>query len=196
MLTEKIIKKAAIFLHEKRSDKTIPIEVYIYGLQLLFSNVNIVVAILLISSLFDSIFIGLLYMLIYVSLKVTSGGYHAKTSLGCFLVSIFNFLSVLFLSKILTEICIRTIFWIVFLLLMVLFLLINKPLISKRRKVKKEAIRKNKIISTIIIIFISGVTIVGYCFCNDTYILNFIVLTIASVAIGILLGRKERKNYV
>ena len=85
-IIDEISYKIANYFYTKNiiDEKVIPI--YKYGMQVLISNVmasTIVVSIgVLISKLLESI----IFILLYSTLRIYTGGYHAKTSLSCNIV--------------------------------------------------------------------------------------------------------------
>ena len=58
-------------------------EAYVYGIQLLLSTVINVVCIAMISWLMGNAFAWIPFMIGFVPLRMTAGGYHAKTPLRC-----------------------------------------------------------------------------------------------------------------
>lgn len=60
---------------------------YIYGLQLLFSNILIFGFILLLSLITNSLLIALLFSIAFCSLRAIFGGYHCKQYNHCFIIS-------------------------------------------------------------------------------------------------------------
>lgn len=61
--------------------------IYIYGSKLFFSTSLGIISILLISYLIGSIASGILFVLIFVSIRLFVGGFHAKTYGRCFWLS-------------------------------------------------------------------------------------------------------------
>lgn len=61
--------------------------IYIYGIELFLSTMGTVLSMILISILTDNFLNGILFLIVSMSLKMTANGYHAKTYLGCFLLT-------------------------------------------------------------------------------------------------------------
>lgn len=72
--------------------------VFVYGFQLFFSTASSVLSMLIISAVSGNVFYGILYLTVFLSLRITANGYHADTFLGCFLLT--NSLFLLYLSAI------------------------------------------------------------------------------------------------
>ena len=64
------------------ASKTIPI--YAYGLELLYSSLAGVVALIIISAILGKPFLWIPYLAGFVPLRLSGGGYHAKTHFHCF----------------------------------------------------------------------------------------------------------------
>ena len=63
------------------ASKTIPI--YAYGLELLYSSLAGVVALIIISAILGKPFLWIPYLAGFVPLRLSGGGYHAKTHFHC-----------------------------------------------------------------------------------------------------------------
>lgn len=61
--------------------------VYIYGLELFFSTTLAAISILLISFWLEKPISGILFISVFVSLRVFVGGFHASTYRNCFLLT-------------------------------------------------------------------------------------------------------------
>lgn len=116
---------------------------YIYGLQLLFSNILIFGAILIISILTDTILIALLFSVSFCLLRAIFDGYHCKQYKHCFIIStgLFCFLLLLKLLPGQVQIILSTI-----LILLGCFILTAHIFLNKKNI--------KKIIISVIIIFI------------------------------------------
>lgn len=77
--------------------------VYIYGVELFFSTALAAISILMISFWVGKITSGILFILIFVSLRVFVGGFHASTYRNCFLLTNSVFLATLVGSTLLEK---------------------------------------------------------------------------------------------
>ncbi len=187
-----ICNNIALFLAKNCKSKGVSVEVYIYGMQLVISNIGIMLCILLTSCLVDSLGRGVLYLLAYIPLKVTCGGYHANTAARCFIYSIINYLLVVALAKVLTILEIRSFIWLLFLIVNIVYIAMNSPLKHYNHKVGEKTERKNKVFSFCILIVWLVILSIGYFAYEYNYTFNYIVLTIASVANGIIFTKARR----
>ena len=74
------------------------IEVYVYGLELVFSFFFSSVVILLIGILLSKVWETIVFLTIFVLLRSFTGGYHAKTFTRCAIVTFTTYISVIVLS--------------------------------------------------------------------------------------------------
>lgn len=195
-MVDNLCNKIATYFASKHNKRNISFEVYRYGLQLIMSSIGIMLFIICISCIFDTFIMGLLYFVIYIPLKVTCGGYHAKTVIKCFVASVINYFSVMILAKWLSTLYLPIWVWLCILGFNIIFIAVSAPVKNKKHNVGKSVAKKNKKYSLIIIGILGTALIITYLTIEPMYILNYIVLTIASIAIGILLTNKGGKKHV
>ena len=75
------------FLYKRCSFPASRQAVYVYGSELFFSTALSIISILLISFLAGKPISGILFVLIFVGLRVFVGGFHAATYGNCFLLT-------------------------------------------------------------------------------------------------------------
>lgn len=155
---EKIAEKFA----EKLISKNICTEeekpLYVYGMTLFLTTALVMLSIIALSMLFFDIRYGLLYVIMFPSLRVCVGGYHCKTYLSCFVAS--NIIFVL-------DALFAELLWIHGAALSVLLVMAaspyiiiyapvlnpNNPLTVKRKeKNRKKAIRRTVIMTIVAVI--------------------------------------------
>lgn len=73
--------------------------IYQYGYIVLIEYCINVIAAVLIAVLFHAYWIMIIFSLTYILLRSYAGGYHAKTSFGCFCMSACMFILVIFLVR-------------------------------------------------------------------------------------------------
>ena len=130
------------------SDK-IPLDIYIYGFELLVSSVIETISLLLIGLLTGKLIDTIIFIISFSSIRVFSGGYHANSYLKCFIVTIAYYLLVLFSADIMLAFPNRTIILIAiitWLLSFILFILMS-PVKSKGKSILNY--KKQKILSII-----------------------------------------------
>lgn len=75
-------------------------EIYSYGFkEMIFIILNLITT-LFIGALFNKVFEIILFMIMYIAIRVYSGGYHARTKLKCYMFSILMLTSVCYILKI------------------------------------------------------------------------------------------------
>ena len=130
------------------SDK-IPLDVYIYGFELLVSSVIETISLLLIGLLTGKLIDTIIFIISFSSIRVFSGGYHANSYLKCFIVTVAYYLLVLFSAYIMLAFPNRTIILIAIITLflsLILFILMS-PVKSKGKSILNY--KKQKILSII-----------------------------------------------
>ena len=130
------------------SDK-IPLDIYIYGFELLVSSVIETISLLLIGLLTGKLIDTIIFIISFSSIRVFSGGYHANSYLKCFIVTVAYYLLVLFSAYIMLAFPNRTIILIAIITLflsLILFILMS-PVKSKGKSILNY--KKQKILSII-----------------------------------------------
>lgn len=92
-----ILSKRIAFLVCKETDK-LPFEIYVYGFELLLSSLIETGAIILIGCLLGKFLETILFLLSFSSIRFFSGGYHAKSYLRCFIVTLISYFLILFMT--------------------------------------------------------------------------------------------------
>lgn len=69
-------------------------EEYVYGFQILLGKLLSYITLILLSLYYGVLVPGLIFMGVFFSLRGRTGGYHAKTSLRCYLVTVVSYLLV------------------------------------------------------------------------------------------------------
>lgn len=95
-MLKSIAKKITVTLASNNIIKTEEIEAYSYGLELLVPKVILYVAILIVSIITNTFLISFAFVILLMSLRRYTGGFHCKTAEACLLFSFFIYLIVLF----------------------------------------------------------------------------------------------------
>ena len=168
-------KKASQFCVSNNIIQNEDAEVYEYGFEILLSTLINAVAIFVVSILTGNFVATLFFCIGFLPLRMTAGGYHAKTHLRCFLIlmaSYIAFLAVLYkLPQALYLIAVSISSAISFFLIFVFSPIedINKP-ISDTERVKFK--KKSRIIISVFIIVAFGLY---YILSFETYALAFLL---------------------
>lgn len=169
--------------------------VYIYGTELLFSTALAAFSILLISFFAGRLFSGILFILIFVSLRIFVGGYHASTYRNCFLLTNGIFLAALAASTLLDRLepPIPTLSLIPSLSIIWMLAPIRNP----HHPLSKEAYEKNKSVGRVLVCIESIISVVADFFIDQTgiSILPIVSASIAAVAVMMIISKiSERRG--
>lgn len=82
-----LARKGTKILLSRGIIKESQVRLYEYGFELLFSTVITVLFILLIGILWDELSRTMIFLLFFIPIRITAGGYHAKTYSRCFIVT-------------------------------------------------------------------------------------------------------------
>lgn len=181
-IVERLIKNNVI----KKSQT----EIYVYGFSLIISNFIGIFTILVLSLILKSIFSGLIFLFIIITLRANTGGYHAKSYFLCNLILNLSFLICFYFSKIhLKYKFVSFLFIIIFVIIMIIKFI---PIENKNKRIlKKKKTFKIKSIILYLIYYTSGI----YLYLNNLYLGNFILTTL-NFTIIILLFELIRRRFI
>lgn len=192
MMVQTISKKITRKLLTKGVIEEQLINVYQYGTELMLSCIFTSGLILVLSCIIDSFLAGVLYLAIYMSLKGTAGGYHASSYGRCFFISISAYVVQTIISKVLSAYAPPYLFWLGVLFLSGTYIFCNAPVKNCNHPIGAKALRKNQLRARTLVIFLCVLITLLYFLLQQSYLLNHIVLTIASIAIFMYIAfRKE-----
>lgn len=126
-------------------------EIYIYGLELIISTFFSLLSILLVSCLLSSFTSGLVFISVFVPLRLFTGGYHAETYSKCFVISNLSYLLILFLKYITWKIVPMEIWWCL-LAGMCYYIIKNAPIINPAQPINESKQKRSKKITKYILI--------------------------------------------
>ncbi len=134
-----------------------------YGLTAVYLNLSKFIVFFTINALFGIFKEGLLFLVFYIPLRSFSYGFHAKSSLTCWVLSAITFIILPLLSTLLTlNLYIKIIFIIYCLVIYYLYSPADtpsRPIINKKLRLKLK-------LSSIIIVIIYSIIIISF---NNTY---------------------------
>lgn len=169
-------------------------EVYQYGLELTLSTLFTSSAIMLIAYVRDSLLYGLLYFAVSVPLRMTAGGYHAPTYFRCFLISNGTYLAVSMLSESLSSLSLPHSFWLALLFCSACYIAANCPVRNLHHLVSASVLKKNRQIAIFLLCALCYLILLLYFMLQRSYLLNFMIITISSVAIFILPAKRKEEQ--
>ena len=163
-----------------------------YGLDVLISSVINILTVLCCSLFFNTIWHGIIFLLIFIPLRMTLGGYHAHTRLKCFLVGIllYGIASVIHQCIIYTSQA-KIIFYIL-LAINTTYLLLSKPAKHPSHPIREGKLRRNKILSLRFTIAESVFSFIGLSFSPIDSPIQFSILALSAVVILHLMTLQRR----
>lgn len=115
--------------------------IYAYGMELLFSSLVGVVALIIISTIFGTPFLWIPYLAGFIPLRLSGGGYHAKTHFRC--IFTFSLLySLVLLIEIFYAIPVRV--WLITCLVNLIIILLFSPVAAPNKPLKECQGRTNR----------------------------------------------------
>lgn len=192
-----MVKKITDYMIKKNIIEEEMFEVYQYGFELMISSALSMISIMVIACLMDSFFIGLLYFFISIPPKVTAGGYHASTYARCFIISNLEYIVLSLTAKMLSAFLLPYYIWIILLFISISYILPNCPVRNPNHPVAEDVLQRNRRLAFILLGIDTLIITVLYLLLQESYLLNFSVLSIAFIAIFILPAkiRKEEISY-
>ncbi len=161
-------------------------DVYMYGLEVILLNGSLLTVFLIISLLCGAMMNSLVYIKYFVPLRIFTGGYHAKTSEKCFVISTLMYGASIAAVKIFPLLYQR---WEgrASGLISVLVILVMAPLINENNPLNQHQKKRNRIIAYSILV----VDLVFFIFCckNNWRIATNELVFITPTALLFLIGK-------
>lgn len=137
------------------------IEVYAYGLELVLSSAISTLLVIVVSLLFLKPLAWLFFLLSFIPIRLTAGGYHAKSHLQCFIV--FTIAYAFFMAgAVLGAALVTPIILIGISAISVLIILLLAPLQSESKPMSGEELHRNRRRSVLISLAFLVVTAIGF----------------------------------
>lgn len=137
------LSKRIAFLVCEKTD-LLPLEIYVYGFELIISSIIETGALLLVGFLIGKFVETILFLVSFSSIRFFSGGYHANSYLKCFAVTLVNYFLVLFLYNNLIDFSVNIILvfsLVTFILSLILFIKVC-PVKSKGKTILNYKMQK------------------------------------------------------
>lgn len=168
--------------------------VYVYGSELFFSTSLSIISILLISILAGKPISGILFILIFVGLRVFVGGFHAATYGNCFLLTNGVFITA-FVSSILLEKYGSSILALI-LIFSIGVIWVLSPIQNDHHPLSEKAYKKNKKVGRVLALGEGLASICTNLFKMNLSILSIVSTSIAAVAVMMIVPKLiERRTY-
>lgn len=126
-------------------------EVYVFGLEvMLLNSINVLMA-LIISLITGTMWHFASFMLIFVPLRIFSGGYHAKRSETCFVISTLVYIATVLIVKLYPMLYASTAVTAVLFAVSILITVILAPVVNKNNPLSEHERKRNRLISIVLI---------------------------------------------
>ncbi len=136
-------------------------EIYSYGLELLISNGITLLAIVSTGAILNKLDLTFIFLLVFCGLRIFTGGYHAKSFWGCFLISNITYL-VIMIGSLLVASLIQGELGLLFTFVSLLVIYNFAP-VEHQNKLKSDSdILKNRAFSRHISIYVLGICLLMY----------------------------------
>lgn len=162
--------------------------IYIYGFQLFLSSAAAMVSIFVLSCLLQAVYASFVFSAIFVSIRLFSGGYHAKTYGRCFIVSNSVFLFCFFLARTIQKYHFDFVcpLLVCFSLLIIVTL---APIKHKNHPLSDATYQKNKKISRVLALSESLCVLAAHAFSVLPAFTSLASVTLAAVAVMMIIPK-------
>lgn len=159
-MVAKISKRFAEIIYQVNTSKNISKEIYQYGLELIISTAINILILLIVSIYFGYFTEVLIFSSCFILLRISAGGFHARTHLSCLAFYFCILLIGLVSAEVIMYYDYSSVFIVIFLLMSIILIFKyapmdsrNKPLTINEKKIyAKKSRSKIIVISTLIIL--------------------------------------------
>lgn len=155
--------------------------IYTYGCKLTLSTLLSICSILLLSVLFGKILYGISFVLIFVSLRLFLGGFHAKTYRNCFLVTNGTFLGACGTATLLLHLRMPTISILISVVACGIIIWLG-PVKNRNHPVSEVTFQKNKRIGFLLLAICFSLCIAVYGTTKNVSLLSIFAASFVAVA--------------
>lgn len=167
-------------------------EIYVYGFEILFSNIVNFVLIMVMGLLFKQFYHALLFYTVFVVTRSYCGGYHASTYMKCNITFVGTFIVTVIASNMIYP-TISFVYLIVFLAIYIGCILEYAPIDNVHKRLTEEDKSRYRNISIIISVFWTVITIALY-FLAKHYATT-LTLTLVMIAMLMLIEVNKKKEF-
>ena len=121
-----------------------------------------------------------------IPLRMTAGGYHAPTYFRCFLVSNGVYWAVSCSTRYISSLALPYPFWLALLFGSAFYILAHCPVRNPHHPVSPRILKKNSRITILFLYILCSIMTLSYIILQQSYLLNFITVTVSSVALFIV----------
>ncbi len=167
----------------------------VYGAEVLLVNLSNILTALIISILTKSMLHFAAFMLIFVPLRIFTGGYHAKTSESCYLITSSMYALTVLCVKLMPELY-SNIPAIITLAVLIVPIVLFAPIEHKNNPLSAGERKRNRLISILLIAIDSLIFVILYLLFNTvaTSVMIFMAVDSVLMLIGLLINRIEKSK--
>lgn len=168
-------------------------DIYIYGLELLLNGLLVIGTIILLGVLFNKILITGVFLLIFCSLRMYSGGYHANQYWKCFCIGCSAYLMVIYFVLELSMFSNNT-YALILLIVSYAGIILIGPLNSKKNPKSEEEMKKNSRMTKALATIYTLIATVGtFALSSASELWLTIILTQLTVTIFLMVAIFQRR---
>ena len=171
-------------------------DVYVFGLEvLLLNSVNILTA-LIISLITNTMWHFMAFLLIYAPLRIFSGGYHAKHSETCFIISTLVYIASVLTVKLYPLLYTNTVITAALFIPSILLTFVLAPVINKNNPLSEDERKRNRLVSIVLIVLDSVIFIMFKCwdFSPATSVMIFLAINTITILAGVITGDSGKQD--
>ncbi|MBQ2800143.1 MAG: accessory gene regulator B family protein [Lachnospiraceae bacterium] len=186
-LSDEMLKKAGKVNYSQ--------EVYVYGIEIMLSTLLEIAAILISSTMISALEEGIIFIVLFMSLRIFAGGYHAETYRKCFVATLGSFWGILVVANASANLFGEKMLCL-FLLFACVYILVRAPVLNKNQPLSDRKIATNRKKTTITLMvhlfWING------CLQSNKKLMSMAIFTIGLVAAFMLItdinntGRRDK----
>lgn len=177
-----------------------PIQVYIYGIELLISSAISTLVIFLIGFLTNTFFESVVFLISFSAVRVYTGGYHSMTYLRCNIISALSYIAIVAFLYIFKDFIANPIVMLSCYAFTMVLAMIFAPVKHENKDMSISDMNKYKTLSLLMITVVFTISCVGYYIlkleCMLVIIPTFISIDIAmivSIVNNKIISRRKRK---
>lgn len=180
--------KLTKMLLERVQDNNCDEDVYVYGIELIISTIVNLSSIMLVSWGLSAAKFGLMFIVIFVPLRLFTGGYHATTYGRCFVITNLTYLLILLIKKTLWNF-ISIMGWFFILTIAACYIIRRAPIINSAQPINRYKQKRSMKISRYIML-VDLLLAIYFAFYNKE-LLSMIVLSVCLVSAFMLITDKS-----
>lgn len=185
-MLKNIADDVAFLLVRKRIVDNEKREMYAYGMEVILLNVINLIIPFIISLIMGVLIHFIVFILIFIPLRISTGGYHAKESGICIIISTMLYIVSVPLSY-LSSISYKNVVLLILFVFSILAIIIFAPVENMKNPLGHKSKKRNRLISLLLISADSITLVIAYVLAQNiaTSIMTFVILASFLMIIGV-----------